>query len=120
ATRPARSGDRPLPVPRHRTGDYARAARRGLRLVFPRRRSAGGIDQMTTFLRRRLTPDFVARALVGVLFALMSFNLLASFVRTGRVTGLLLLASESLVLVFTVLRRPAQQVDRSMAARVMT
>jgi len=75
---------------------------------------------MTTFLRRRLTPDFVARALVGVLFALMSFNLLASFVRTGRVTGLLLLASESLVLVFTVLRRPAQQVDRSMAARVMT
>jgi protein-S-isoprenylcysteine O-methyltransferase Ste14 len=75
---------------------------------------------MTAFLRRRLTPDFVARALVGVLFALMSFNLLANFLRTGRITGLLLLASESLVLVFTVMRRPAQQVDRSMAARVMT
>ena len=75
---------------------------------------------MTAMLRRRLTPDFLARALVGVLFALMSFNLLANFLRTGRVTGLLLLGSEFLVLVFTVLRRPAQQVDRSMAARVMT
>jgi protein-S-isoprenylcysteine O-methyltransferase Ste14 len=75
---------------------------------------------MIAMLRRRLTPDFLARALVGVLFALMSFNLLANFLRTGRVTGLLLLGSEFLVLVFTVLRRPAHQVDRSLAGRVMT
>lgn len=75
---------------------------------------------MTALLRRRLTPDFLARALVGVLFALMSFNLLGNFLRTGHVTGLLLLASEFLVLVFTVLRRPAQHVDRSMAGRLMT
>jgi protein-S-isoprenylcysteine O-methyltransferase Ste14 len=75
---------------------------------------------MTTFFRRRLTPDFLARMLVGVLFALLSFNLLSNFLQTGRMTGLLLLASEFLVLVFTVLRRPAQSVDRSAIARVMT
>jgi protein-S-isoprenylcysteine O-methyltransferase Ste14 len=75
---------------------------------------------MTTFFRRRLTPDFLARILVGVLFALLSVNLLSNFLQTGRTTGLLLLASESLVLVFTVVRRPAQQVDRSTVARIMT
>ncbi len=40
AARPARSGHRAVPVPRHRAGDYARAARCGLRVVFPGRRSA--------------------------------------------------------------------------------
>ena len=40
--------------------------------------------------------DLVARVVVIVLFSLMSANLFADFVRTGHVTGLLLLASESL------------------------
>ncbi|HEY2907855.1 MAG TPA: methyltransferase, partial [Vicinamibacterales bacterium] len=84
------------------------------------RRSGGGTGEMTTFLRRRLTPDFMARALVGVLFAIMSFKLFVNFLQTGRVTGLLLLASEFLVLVFTVLRRPAPHVDRSTGGRLMT
>ena len=60
--------------------------------------------------------DFLSRLLIGALFALMSANLLSDFLRTGRVTGLLLLASESLVVVFTIVRRPAQSVDRSLAA----
>jgi protein-S-isoprenylcysteine O-methyltransferase Ste14 len=75
---------------------------------------------MTSFLRRQLSPDFVARMLIGVLFALLSINLLGAFLKTGHVTGLLLLASEFLVLVLTVLRRPAVEVDRSAVARVMT
>jgi protein-S-isoprenylcysteine O-methyltransferase Ste14 len=74
---------------------------------------------MTPF-HRRFNADFLSRLLIGALFALMSFNLFGNFLKTGRVTGLLLLASESLVLIFTIARRPAQRVDRSVAARSMT
>lgn len=75
---------------------------------------------MTTRLSQRFNADFMSRLLIGVLFALMSVNLLGNFLRTGRVTGLLLLASESLVLVFTIVRRPAQSVDRSAFGRTTT
>lgn len=64
--------------------------------------------------------EFAARAMVGALFALLSVNLLAEFVRTGHITGLLLLVSEALVVVLTVVRRPAQLVDRSVIAAVTT
>jgi protein-S-isoprenylcysteine O-methyltransferase Ste14 len=64
--------------------------------------------------------EFAARATVGALFALLSLNLLSEFVRTGHITGLLLLVSESLVVVLTLVRRPAQLVDRSVMAAVMT
>src|SRR5439155_1755323 len=75
------------------------------------------------FLRRTpykiAIPD-PARVAVGALFALMSANLLGDFLSTGRVTGLLLLVSESLVVIFTIMRRPAALVDRSAAAGVVT
>jgi protein-S-isoprenylcysteine O-methyltransferase Ste14 len=64
--------------------------------------------------------EFTARMAVGALFALLSLNLLAEFVRTGHITGLLLLVSEVLVVVLTLVRRPAQMVDRSIMAAVMT
>lgn len=64
--------------------------------------------------------DLLARATVIVLFSLMSVNLLGDFVRTGHVTGLLLLASESLVVVLTLVRRRPQFVDRSAAGVVTT
>lgn len=64
--------------------------------------------------------DLLARAMVGGLFALLSVNLLADFLRTGRVTGLLLLGSESLVVVLTIVRRRARLVDRSVVAAVTT
>ncbi len=64
--------------------------------------------------------DIGARALVCALFTLLSVRLLADYMQTGRVTGLLLLASESLVVVLTMLRRRAQRVDRSVAAAVVT
>ena len=64
--------------------------------------------------------DLGARAMVGALFALLSISLLDDFIRTGRVTGLLLLVSEALVVILTLVRRPAQLVDRSLVAAVMT
>lgn len=69
---------------------------------------------------RHAISDFAARALVGGLFLLFSINLLRDFMRTGHLTGLLLLASESLVVVLTIVRRPARQVDRSALAAVLT
>jgi protein-S-isoprenylcysteine O-methyltransferase Ste14 len=64
--------------------------------------------------------DLAARALVGALFALMSVSLVSDFARTGRMTGLLLLVSESLVVVLMVIRRRTERVDRSAAAALVT
>jgi protein-S-isoprenylcysteine O-methyltransferase Ste14 len=69
---------------------------------------------------RPKTSDLLARATVGVLFTLLSINVLHDFMRTGRITGLLLLVSECLVIVLTVVRRPAQLVDRSLWAALVT
>ena len=69
---------------------------------------------------RESTRDLAARALVGGLFALLSMNLLADFMRTGHVTSLLLLVSEALIVILTVVRRRAQVIDRSTAAAVTT
>jgi len=70
-------------------------------------------------LRERLG-DLSARAVSGLLFVLLSINLVRDFAQTRRVTGLLLLMSEALVVVLVVFRRPAQQVDRSTTARLVT
>lgn len=63
--------------------------------------------------------DLVARAVVIALFSLLSVNLLGEFMRTGHLTGLLLLASESLVVVLTIIRRRSRLVDRSPTAAVI-
>lgn len=64
--------------------------------------------------------DLVARATIITLFSLLSINLFAEYVRTGHVTGLLLLVGESLVVLLTMVRRRAIAVDRSAAAAIMT
>jgi protein-S-isoprenylcysteine O-methyltransferase Ste14 len=64
--------------------------------------------------------DLVARATIVTLFSLLSINLFGEFLRTGHLTGLLLLAGESLVVVLTIVRRRAIAVDRSAAAAIMT
>ena len=64
--------------------------------------------------------DLGARLLVIVLFTLMAIRIGSDFLETGRMTGLLLLASETLVVVLTVLRRTTSNVDRSYRARVLT
>jgi protein-S-isoprenylcysteine O-methyltransferase Ste14 len=69
---------------------------------------------------RGVLTDLASRAMIVILFTLLSINLLSDFMRTGHVTGLLLLASESLVVALTVIRRPARLVDRSFNAALMT
>ncbi len=64
--------------------------------------------------------ELVARACVAALFTLLTINLVAEFMRTGHVTGLLLVVGESLVVVLTIMRRRAHVVDRSAAAAILT
>ena len=64
--------------------------------------------------------DLGARIVVIALFTLMAIRIGSDFLATGRLTGLLLLASETLVVVLTVLRRGTSEVDRSYRARLLT
>jgi len=64
--------------------------------------------------------DLVARAIVIVLFSLMSANLFSDYLETGHVTGLMLLVSESLVVVLTIVRRRTSLVDRSAEGVIAT
>jgi protein-S-isoprenylcysteine O-methyltransferase Ste14 len=73
----------------------------------------------TTTLQRDMA-DLAARTLVVALFTIMAVRLGLDFVQTGRLTGLLMLASEALVVVLTVFRRAAGIVDRSLEARTLT
>lgn len=74
--------------------------------------------------RRRLNwpvlTDALARLCVGVLFTLLTISLTAEFRRTGHVTGLLLIGSEALVVILTIVRRRTQLVDRSPTAAILT
>jgi len=69
---------------------------------------------------RHVAADLLARAIAGTLFGLLSINLLNDFIHTQRTTGLLLLVSESLVVVLTILRRRTRIVDRSAGATFVT
>lgn len=68
---------------------------------------------MKMFSSRPWIGDLVARGLVSGLFLALAANLFDDFARTGRVTGLLLLASELLVAVLMIARRRTLDVDRS-------
>jgi protein-S-isoprenylcysteine O-methyltransferase Ste14 len=70
--------------------------------------------------RVRDIAELGARCIVIVLFTLMAIRIGSDFLTTGRLTGLLLLASETLVVVLTVLRRTTTVVDRSYRARILT
>jgi protein-S-isoprenylcysteine O-methyltransferase Ste14 len=69
---------------------------------------------------RRDLGDLAAKICILTLFSAMSTRLAADFVQTGHITGLLLLASEALVVAFTLVRRPAGAVDRTWKARTLT
>ena len=64
--------------------------------------------------------DVLSRAVIIVLFSFMAVRLGADFLQTARLTNLLLLISEMLVVALTVLRRTAATVDRSMRAGLLT
>ena len=70
--------------------------------------------------RHERLADLSARIVVGVLFVMLSMNLLADFQRTRHVTGLLLLVSEALVVVLTVVRRRAVVVDKTAVTVAVT
>jgi protein-S-isoprenylcysteine O-methyltransferase Ste14 len=76
-------------------------------------------DDRATAQERDLA-DRLARIVIIALFSLMAVSIGSDFLQTGRLTGLLLLASEGLVVVLTVLRRAPAVVDRSARARVLT
>jgi len=75
---------------------------------------------MKSRFSREASADLLAKALVVALFTLLSVNLVSAYLQTRRATGLLLLVSESLVVVLTVVRRRARIVDRSATAAIMT
>ena len=64
--------------------------------------------------------DSVARIVIIALFSFMAIRIGANYLETGRLTGLLLLASEALVVVLTVFRRAPMVVDRTLRARMLT
>jgi protein-S-isoprenylcysteine O-methyltransferase Ste14 len=82
------------------------------------------IPRRETGLRRRLNApalaDALAKVLVVTLFSAMALRLANDFLETGHLTGMLLLASESLVVALTLVRRAAGVVDRSWVARLLT
>lgn len=64
--------------------------------------------------------DIFARIAIVTLFSFMAARIGADFLATGRLTGLLLLAGELLVVVLTIFRRSPSMVDRSIRARLLT
>jgi len=64
--------------------------------------------------------DVCARILVGGLFLALAWRLGGDFLETGRVTDLLLLTGESLVVILTCFRRHASTIDRRLVTRLVT
>lgn len=69
---------------------------------------------------RLFSGERVSKVLIVVLFSAMVARIGHDVALTHHVTGVLLLASESLVVVFTMIRRPASTVDRTLNARILT
>jgi protein-S-isoprenylcysteine O-methyltransferase Ste14 len=65
-------------------------------------------------------PELASRGVVVAMFTWLAVRIGADFLETRHITGLLLLASEALVVVLTVVRVPTSDVDRSTRARVLT
>jgi protein-S-isoprenylcysteine O-methyltransferase Ste14 len=91
----------------------------------------GAIGVDDSLLRQQAAPETAARASLAAgelwarvaivaLFTFMAMRIGADYIHTGRITGLLLVASEALVVVLTVFRRPPLAVDRSVQARIVT
>jgi protein-S-isoprenylcysteine O-methyltransferase Ste14 len=70
--------------------------------------------------RRFAVGETGAKIIIVLLFSAMAVRLASDWLRTGHLTGLLLLASEGLVVALTLLRRSAAIVDCSWKARLLT
>jgi protein-S-isoprenylcysteine O-methyltransferase Ste14 len=89
--------------------------KRALALVSSQPREYGVVT-----VQRRDLADLAGKTAIVALFTMMAVRLGMDYLETGRLTGLLLVASEALVVVLTVFRRDALTVDRSVRARVLT
>jgi protein-S-isoprenylcysteine O-methyltransferase Ste14 len=79
-----------------------------LRLYWPRQAVRSNVGEL------------FARIVIVTLFSSMAVRLGTDAARTGHVTGILLLASEALVVALTLVRRSAAAVDRTWTARLLT
>ncbi|HMC78823.1 MAG TPA: methyltransferase [Vicinamibacterales bacterium] len=87
----------------------------------PSRSSGYGLRvQAPRGVPRRDLGELVAKILIVTLFSSMAMRLAQDAAQTGHVTGMLLVASEALVVVLTMIRRTAGAVDRTMKARLLT
>lgn len=82
----------------------------------PRRSASAGAPARSSVALGEMT----ARMVIVAMFTFLAVRIGIDFAQTGRITGLLLLANEALVVVLTVFRRPTSDVDRSLRARVLT
>jgi protein-S-isoprenylcysteine O-methyltransferase Ste14 len=64
--------------------------------------------------------ELTSKIVIVSLFSFMAVAFAQDTARTGHVTGLLLIVSEALVVVLTVIRRSAATVDRTLRARLLT
>ena len=64
--------------------------------------------------------ELASKIVIVTLFSSMAMRLAADAARTGHVTGMLLVASEALVVALTLVRRSAGTVDRTWRARLLT
>ena len=64
--------------------------------------------------------ELASKIAIVTLFSFMAMRIAEDAAATGHVTGILLLVSEALVVVLTVVRRPAGIVDRTLRARLLT
>ena len=63
--------------------------------------------------------DAVARVVIAGLFLGLAYRIGLNVFETGRLSGLFLLTSELLVVVLTIIRRHASQVDRTLKVRLI-
>jgi len=77
------------------------------------------MGRLKSHIRAAVT-EWAARAIVCVMFSALCVNIFQEFMRTGHITGLMLLVSESLVIVLTLARRRATLIDRSIPAGIVT
>ena len=82
--------------------------------------SSKSVQRAKAVIERSELAEHASRVLIGALFTIVTIRLGADFLNTMRLTSLLLLISEGLVLLLTVARRRAAVVDRSWDARLVT
>ena len=147
SARPRRAGRRHVPVPAAGAAHHARPARRRVRELLPRGNQFPGQRTVKRLAALAIPADacssrvwpaataapirapgpagrrvaeVIAKVAIITLFSTMAFRLASDWLATGRFTGMLLLASEALVVALTLVRRSAGVVDRTWTARLLT